>query len=65
MGLFKKDSDYVGTLVWEEIKNEGGPRNAWRAKVTGGWLFIAWWGATYDGSGATFIPDPEHRWLEK
>lgn len=64
MGPFSKNYDYVGTIKWEPIRNEGedAPRDAWRAKVPGGWLFIAWWGPTYDGSGATFIPDPEHKW---
>ncbi len=61
MGLFSK-TEYAGTLKWEEIKNDGIPRNAYRAKIPGGWLFIIWWGPTYDGSGATFIPDPEHKW---
>lgn len=63
MGLFSsKEQKYAGTLKWEEIKNDGPPRNSWRAKVPGGWLFILWWGAAYDGSGITFIPDPEHKW---
>lgn len=62
MGLFSKDPEYVGTLTWEPIKCVGAPRDAFRAKIPGGWLFIVWWGPTYDGSGATFIPDPEHKW---
>ncbi|HHX8523023.1 TPA: hypothetical protein ACVO3F_004620, partial [Vibrio diabolicus] len=61
VGFFSK-SESVGTLKWERIDNEGGPRDAWRAKVHGGWLFITCWGANYDGSGATFIPDPNHQW---
>jgi hypothetical protein len=68
MGLFGKDLECVGTLTWEPIKCVGEPkdasrpRDASRAKIPGGWLFIVWWGPTYDGSGATFIPDPEHKW---
>ena len=61
MGLFSM-SNSIGTLKWERIENEGGPRDSWRAKVHGGWLFITWWGASYNGSGATFIPDPQHQW---
>lgn len=64
MGLFGKDPEYVGTIRWEAIRNEGegNVRDAFRAKVPGGWLFIAWWGPTWNGSGATFIPDPKHEW---
>ncbi|MFM5150800.1 hypothetical protein [Aeromonas hydrophila] len=61
MGLFSM-SNSIGTLKWERIDNEGGPRDSWRAKVYGGWLFITCWGASYNGSGATFIPDPQHQW---
>jgi len=63
MGIFSK-KEYKGTLIWENLKNEGGPESSYRTKIPGGWLF-----QTYSesaglgrGSGVTFIPDPEHQW---
>ncbi len=63
MGLFSK-KEYKGTLIWHEIKNEGGPRAAFRTKITGGWLFSVRdsAGGMANGAGVTFIPDPEHKW---
>ncbi len=62
MGMFSK-KEYKGTLVWENLENEGGPENSYRTKIRGGWLFTTSTnnGVGY-GVGVTFIPDPEHKW---
>ena len=59
MGLFSK-KEYKGTLVWENLKNKGGPHTTQRAKVPGGWLVSTQ--AMGNGSGLTFVPDKEHKW---
>ncbi|MBF9000558.1 hypothetical protein [Vibrio nitrifigilis] len=66
MGLFSRKGDDdidAPVLVWEELKNKGGPRYSYRTKIPGGWL-IATCEADSDGigSGVTFIPDPDHQW---
>jgi hypothetical protein len=38
----------------------------YRATIPGGWLVAVWSGKPADqrwGGGATFVPDPEHRWI--
>jgi hypothetical protein len=62
MGWFKRN--YVGTLRWEAIRNEGDsgrPQGTYRAKVPGGWL-VETQNIAGSCGGLTFLPDPEHRW---
>ncbi len=63
MGLFSK-KEYKGTLIWQNIKNEGGPEHSYRTKIPGGWLFTIKepGSGMKSGSGVTFIPDSEHKW---
>ncbi|NYT26558.1 hypothetical protein [Candidatus Thiodubiliella endoseptemdiera] len=65
MGIFTRD--YVGELKWESIKNtgDGRPQYSSRAKVFGGWLVSIMGNASIGGNGATFIPNPEHKWILK
>ena len=52
-------------LVWEMLEvtgvgaANGSAPDVWRAKVPGGWLVHTSNGL---GAGATFLPDPAHRW---
>jgi hypothetical protein len=63
VGFFSSKDDNSPVLVWEKLKNEGGPRYTYRTRVPGGWL-IATCEYQVDGigSGVTFIPDPNHDW---
>ena len=62
MGIFKRNK-YSGIIKWEELKNKGLTGSSYRAKIVGGWLFIIVRGnAQVNSSGASFIPDPEHKW---
>lgn len=63
MGFFSSGNSNSPLLVWEELKNDGGPRYSYRSKVPGGWL-LSTCESTGDGigSGVTFIPDPNHDW---
>ena len=63
MRIYSK-KEYKGTLIWENLKNEGGPESSYRAKIPGGWLFQTYSANTGlgRGSGVTFVPDPEHLW---
>ena len=63
MGMFSKE--YKGTLVWERLKNEGETSHwSFRTKIPGGWLVMVSSAAEMTGvtTGATFVPDPEHKW---
>ncbi|GIU17003.1 hypothetical protein TUM4261_36120 [Shewanella sp. c952] len=61
--FFKRKKETRPTLAWERLDNNGGPAYTFRTKVPGGWLV-----ATREphgdgvGSGATFLPDPNHQW---
>jgi hypothetical protein len=58
---FTTKPDYVGTVSWEPIKSEGGPRGLVRAPIVGGWLVAFNSNPTVSG-GFTFVPDPNHEW---
>ena len=62
MGMFSK-KEYKGTLIWENLKNEGvSGHSSLRTKMPGGWLVMISDERGMGGSGATFIPDPDHKW---
>jgi hypothetical protein len=46
-------------LKFEKLDVDGLPSRMNRAKVPGGWLLVF---ASNSGGGATFYPDPEHKW---
>lgn len=46
-------------LTFEQL-GDGLPRGyVYRTKIPGGWLVVV---SQQEGCGATFVPDPEHRW---
>jgi len=63
MGLFSSGNSDSPVLVWEELKNENGPKFSYRSKITGGWLLSTKEVSTSGiGGGVTFIPDSKHEW---
>lgn len=57
--FFNKESKNIPTLVWEELGGEKSPTRIYRTKIPGGWLIANW---DVQGSGTTFVPDPNHQW---
>jgi hypothetical protein len=65
MGIFsnkEKSKSYNGKIVWEKLGSIGGPDEAYRSKVPGGWIFSSVFILAGESAGVTFIPDPEHKW---
>jgi len=58
---FTAKPEYIGTVQWEPIKSEGGPRGLVRAAIVGGWL-VAFNSNPSTSGGFTFVPDPTHCW---
>ena len=61
MEFFSSGGDNAPVVVWQELKNEGGPKFAYRSKVPGGWL-VSVGVNTQVIAGVTFMPDPNHQW---
>jgi len=58
---FSTKAEYVGSIVWEPLRSDGGPHGLCRAAVPGGWL-VAFNSPVPNAGGLTFVPDPSHDW---
>ncbi len=66
MGMFDFNNEKIeNSAHWEEVlcSGKGRPQNLVRAKVPGGWLVESRSTSAY--GGLTFMPDPEHLWLQE